>query len=336
MNEKVLKIWCNNPFLPVQKDARDLLIKAVGNHRLRLFEPAENGRQGEAAAALRESDIVFGSPDAESVASAENIRWIHLNSAGYTNFDRADIRRKLELRGAVLTNSSAVFEEPCAQHLAAMILSFARGLPFALDSQYTSKNWEMHKLRARARLLNSQTGLIYGFGTIGRRLAELLKPFGLKLTGVRRKITGTDDISVITPQQADEYLPVTDHVINILPENRETINFFDSERFFKLKPSAFFYNIGRGTTVDQLALREMLEQEKIAAAYLDVTDPEPLPPEDPLWTTRNCFITPHIAGGTNDEKERQVRHFLENLRRFTNNEPLLDLIIGNNAETRTQ
>lgn len=327
MNKKALKIWCNNWFLPAQKEARELLIEAAREHHLKMFPPAENGRHGESAAALRESDVAFGSPDAGAAASAENIRWIHLNSAGYTNFDRADILQKLELRQIVLTNSSTVFEEPCAQHLAAMILSLARGLPFALDLQRTNKSWEMHKLRARARLLNSQTGLIYGFGTIGRRLSELLRPFGIKLTGVRRKITGTENIPVITVPQGDEYLPLADHVINILPENQETINFFNRERLSGLKPGAFFYNIGRGITVDQKILGELLEQEKIAAAYLDVTDPEPLPPEDPLWTAPNCFITPHIAGGANDEKERQVRHFLENLRRFTNNEPLLDRIV---------
>ena len=94
-----------------------------------------------------------------------------------------------------------------------------------------------------------------------------------------------------------------------------------------VKPGGIFYNIGRGTTVDQEALRAALESGRLAAAYLDVTDPEPLPPDHPLWATRNCFITPHTAGGRDDEFEQLVRHFLANLLRFEAGIPLLDRIV---------
>jgi phosphoglycerate dehydrogenase-like enzyme len=94
-----------------------------------------------------------------------------------------------------------------------------------------------------------------------------------------------------------------------------------------MKPGAIFYNIGRGTTVDQAALAEALGSGRLSAAYLDVTDPEPLPPEHPLWTTPNCVITPHTAGGHSDEWDRLVDHFLANLRRHEAAEPLLDRVI---------
>jgi phosphoglycerate dehydrogenase-like enzyme len=97
--------------------------------------------------------------------------------------------------------------------------------------------------------------------------------------------------------------------------------------FKRMKPTALFYNIGRGPTVDQAALQTALETNAIAGAYLDVTDPEPLPPDHPLWKLPNCWITPHTAGGHDDEFLRLFRHFLVNLRRFETGEPMLDRIV---------
>jgi phosphoglycerate dehydrogenase-like enzyme len=127
---------------------------------------------------------------------------------------------------------------------------------------------------------------------------------------------------VMSTSVVDELLPRADHVVNILPANDESQNFLNAERLASLKQGAIVYNIGRGTTLDQNALMKELRGGRIAAAYLDVSEPEPLPPEHPLWTTPNCFITPHIGGGSHDEKERQVRHFLDNLRRFERGEAL--------------
>jgi phosphoglycerate dehydrogenase-like enzyme len=116
------------------------------------------------------------------------------------------------------------------------------------------------------------------------------------------------------------------HVIDVLPASASTDRWFDAARFAACRPGAVFYNVGRGTTVDQEALRAALLAGQLGAAYLDVTTPEPLPPDHPLWTTPNCFISPHLAGGHHDEAERLVQHFLENLRRFTTQQALLDRV----------
>ena len=94
----------------------------------------------------------------------------------------------------------------------------------------------------------------------------------------------------------------------------------------RIKRRAKFYNVGRGDTVDQAALRQALESGNLAGAYLDVTSPEPLPPDDPLWHAPNCWITPHIAGGAQGEHQRIVRHFLANFSRFMRGQPLLNRI----------
>ena len=111
-------------------------------------------------------------------------------------------------------------------------------------------------------------------------------------------------------------LPRADHVINILPGGEATKHFMNATRFNAMKPGAIFYNIGRGSSVDQAALLAALDSGRLRNAYLDVTDPEPLPPEHPLWVHPNCLITPHTAGGSVDEYERLAQHFIDNLRAF--------------------
>ena len=207
-----------------------------------------------------------------------------------------------------------------------MIASVARGLTAALDIQRGDKSWPVSVMRSTLRLLNEQTVLILGYGAIARRLAELLLPLKMNLIGVRRKISGDEPIPIIKTDDVDEFLPTADHIVDILPANEQTRNFLSAERLGKLKPGAVVYNIGRGTTLDQTALMRELRSGRIAAAYLDVTEPEPLPADHPLWETPNCYITAHLAGGCDQEKERQVRHFLDNLRRFEQGEPLRNSI----------
>ena len=182
-------------------------------------------------------------------------------------------------------------------------------------------------LRANAALLQGQSMLIYGFGAIARRLVQMLAPFGMKLTGVRRKPVGDEGIPMVSIEQADAILPQTDHVMNILPASPQTDGFFSARRIRLFSPAAYFYNIGRGTTVDQDALVDALAAGRFAGAYLDVTTPEPLPPEHRLWNLPNCWITPHMAGGHRDEAHRLVQHFRENLARFDAGQPLVDVVI---------
>jgi phosphoglycerate dehydrogenase-like enzyme len=122
-------------------------------------------------------------------------------------------------------------------------------------------------------------------------------------------------------------LPLADHVINILPDNDSTRNYVNARRLGWFKPGARFYNVGRGTTVDQTALLDALQSGRLGAAYLDVTEPEPLPVAHPLWTAPNCYITPHTAGGRRDQDEALVKHFLSNLAAFERGTPMVDRIV---------
>src|SRR5215471_13749353 len=317
-----LTIWCNNEFNAEQSAERDLFVKGVDPHRPLIFEPGDT----DALKALQRAEIAFGAPDAHAVVEFANVRWVQLNSAGYTSFDNAGVREALTQRGTIVTNSSAVYAEPCAQHLLAMIAALARGLPTALDAQRGDRAWRQ-SLRPSLPLLNNQTLLILGFGAIARRLIELLTPLGMNLIAVRRQRKGDEPIRVVAEAELDDLLPTLDHLVNTLPANSETEKFVNETRLAKLKAGAIVYNVGRGTTLDQEALIKELRRGRLGAAYLDVTEPEPLPPDHPLWSTPNCFITPHLAGGHRAEKERQVRAFLDNLRRFEQGAPLRNRVI---------
>ena len=327
MTRSALTIWCNNDFTPAQAAEREQLIEGAGPHRVLFFEPTDDGRSGAARESLQDADIAFGSPDARAASECAGLRWVQLNTAGYTSYDHAEIKEKLKAHGTRLTNSSGVYDEPCAQHLLAMMLALARGLPSALEAQRGDRAWHMWDMRPGLRLLNGQTVLLLGYGAIARRLAELLGPLGMEVVAVRREVRGDETVRVLKSDAVDELLPAADHVVNILPANEATGNFLNAARLASLKRGAIVYNIGRGTTLDQNALIKELRAGRIAAAYLDVTDPEPLPPEHPLWEAPNCFITPHVGGGHATEKERQVSHFLDNLRRFERDEDLRDRLL---------
>jgi len=122
-------------------------------------------------------------------------------------------------------------------------------------------------------------------------------------------------------------LAAADHVLNLLPDNAESRHFINADRLAAMKPGANFYNIGRGATVDQTALLQALRSGRLGAAWLDVTDPEPLPADHPLRAAPNCFITPHTAGGQVKESEALVRHFVENFHRFLQGTTLSDRIM---------
>lgn len=309
--------------------AAQLLREGTAGHELLVASSLTASNLASAAPdpQLPTADVVLGQPDPDAIKGAPRVRWTHLTSAGYERYDRPDFRAAMKERGSAVTNSSSVYMEPCAEHALTMILSLARQLPASFQNQSGERGWPAAAIRAESRLLAGQTVLLLGFGAIARRLAELLQPFHAKVIAIRRTVAGNESIPTYPASRVEEFLPVADHVINILPGGAGTQIFMTAARFSLMKPTGIFYNIGRGGTIDQDALLAALNQRAIAAAYLDVTSPEPLPPDHPLWTTPNCFITPHTAGGHHDEHLRLVQHFLDNLERFANGRELLDRVI---------
>jgi len=322
----MLTIWSNTEF---SGDPLAALTSGIKPHNL-IF-PGERSASSLAVAgpdsALDGADVAFGQPDPASVMNSPRLRWVHLTSAGYTRYDTDEFRNAVSARGMVVTNSSSVYAEPCAEHALAFMLAHARSLGAARDMQRIDHSWDTMPLRAGSRLLLRQSVVMLGFGAIGRRLAELLSPFFVKITAMRRNPTGMEGIPVVSEAGLFHALAGADHVVNLLPDNAGTRRFITAEMFAAMKPQTVFYNIGRGTTVDQDALLANLRSGHLAGAYLDVTDPEPLPPSHGLWTEPRCFITPHTAGGFDTELDSLARHFLDNFRRYLSGSALNDRVM---------
>ncbi len=321
-----LTIWCNAKF----NDAvTRQLTEGTRAHRLIFSRQASANvlTAGAADPELAKADIALGQPNAADCLAAKKLRWVEVTTAGYTRYDTPEFREAFRARGAAFTNASGVFADPCAQHVLAMMLALGRSLLPSFRDQLTDHSWHYTERRYDSRLLTGQTVVLLGFGAIGRRLAELLAPFGMKLYAVRRSVRSEAGVHVIPEEKISAILPLADHVVNILPDNAGTLNYVNARRLACFKPGAKFYNVGRGTTVDQAALLEALNSGRLGAAYLDVFDPEPLPPEHPLWTAPRCYITPHTAGGRADQDEAIVRHFLGNLTAFEQGGAMTDRVV---------
>jgi phosphoglycerate dehydrogenase-like enzyme len=303
-------------FSPTPSDAR-LLDELCKGHELVLARDARG---------LSGVEVIFGQPDPVELLSAESVRLVHLSSAGYTSYDRDDLRQRFRARGSALTNSSGVYAEPCAEHALMFMLAHARAFPLALLNENGPRGWPQGSVREKSCLLKDETVLIAGFGAIGQRLAALLSPFTKNLRAVRRRVRGDESIETHPIEELIEILPRAKHVVNTLPDNPTTRHLFDEGAFSRMNEAAVFYNVGRGSTVDQDALLEALHSGTLAAAYLDVCTPEPLPPDHPLWSAPNCHVTPHSAGGHVGEPERLIRHFADNLQRLERGTPLLDRV----------
>ncbi|AJY75597.1 D-2-hydroxyacid dehydrogenase [Paenibacillus beijingensis] len=259
-----------------------------------------------------EAEVVCGwSPavEAEGLKPESKLRWLQSYSAGV---DKMPLE-KLAQKGVLLTTASGIHGVPMSELTIGFMLSFARGLHTAVRNQ-SKHNWEPQSQYGE---LKDKTAGIIGAGEIGTELGRLLKAFGMKTLGVRRSDKPAEYMDeTFTIDRLNDVLPQCDYVVNILPYTRETEKLFNEERFALMKRSAYFINIGRGPSADTETLVTALREGVIAGAGLDVTDPEPLPKEHPLWEMDNVIITPHIGGNSDRYAERAGEILLENLKAY--------------------
>jgi phosphoglycerate dehydrogenase-like enzyme len=273
---------------------------------------------------LREADaVVAWRLDAEQAAAAPRLRWWQTGGAGV---ERMPLR-ELAARGLTVTNNSGVAAPNIAEHLLAMILAFARGIPALVRAQ-TERRWQDEAARDAIFELGGQTLLLVGLGEIGLAAAARAKPLGLRVVGVRRTEgeppPGVDEI--VPMARLDEALGRAHHVAIGLPLTERTRGLFDAGRFAAVKPGAYLYNVGRGGTVETAALVAALESGRLAGAGLDVTDPEPLPADSPLWGMPNVLITAHTSGATPRYWDRAVAVLEENIRRYLAGDELMNVV----------
>ncbi len=287
----------------------------------------------EAAAQVTDADAVLGWLTPDILDNAERLRWVQLPAAGVERY--LAIPRLVE-HDLVLTNAQRIFAPGGAEHVLGMVLVLSRRLHVALDLQ-RQRRWDIRPLTgptpysgdgSELMELRGRTMLVVGLGGIGTEVARVANGIGMRVIATRNsRREGPPFVEYVgLAAELDTLVPHADVIVNSLPLTPATENLIDDSFFDRTKPTAFFINIGRGRTVNTEALTTALRAGRIAGAGLDVTEPEPLPPDHALWGMPNVIITPHIGGDSDAHMERMWPLFRENLRRFVEGEPLLSVV----------
>lgn len=256
----------------------------------------------------------------ELLRLAPAVRWIHVAMAGVEHL----VTERLSTSDVVLTNSQGVLDAGIAEFTLGAALLWSKGLLRSVaDTRLRQANY-------RNPLSNRElSAVIIGAGGIGTACAAALRANGVgSVIGVRRnpEAVGDDFHGAMTFSEAAGRMDDFTVVIAALPATTHTAGMLDADFLSGLGAQCVFINVGRGVTVDNVALAEEMQRRPDSAAVLDVTDPEPLPQDHPLWECDNVVISPHMSGETNDRHENFARLFVENLCRFVNGSTLRNVV----------
>ncbi|GHU79872.1 dehydrogenase [Clostridia bacterium] len=299
----------------------DYTIEESDVDRLRLKHPDHAfilGGRGNVPAELKKEIVgYYGFFPPASFEEFPKLRWIHVPSAGIEAYLKSE---EIASGRIILTNSRGVYGEPISSHILALFLSMQRQLHLLRDCQHERRWAPQMPLK---EFLGS-TVLILGMGDIGSTLAKKCHALGARVIGVNRSLWEKPDYvdEFYTVDKLDQVLPHADFIGLCLPGTPETVNILSRERLDRIKPGAYLVNIGRGGAIDQDALYDVLASGRLAGAGLDVTTPEPLPKDHPLWALPNCVITSHSSGRSPGNKMRSFGIFEENVDRFIGGERL--------------
>jgi phosphoglycerate dehydrogenase-like enzyme len=308
--------------LPPQTDrTRDLarlIANAVGEADVVAAET-----EGDAKREISTADAAYGTLPPQILRHATRLRWLQAPQAappaGYYHAD-------LIAHPVTVTNLRGIFADRIPAHILAYVLAFARGLHVYVRRQQ-QRHWDPDN-PAPVVHLPGAIALIIGVGSIGAETARLCAAFGMRVIGVDPRRTGLiEGISELhEPDHLDRLLPLADFVILTVPHTPRTEGLFDFERFRRMKPAAFFINVGRGMTTRLEDLDRALREGVIAGAGLDVYEVEPLPEDHPLWASPNTLLTPHAAsdGPSLDAARNDI--IIENARHFAAGEPLINIV----------
>lgn len=259
------------------------------------------------------------------VDKAPKLVWIQSPSAGVERFVKA--AAIVDNDRIVLTNMRAVHGPAIADHAFAMLLTLTRNMGVNARNQ-AAGNWSQEDQQPRPIALEGRTMLVVGLGGIGTEVAQRAHGFGMRVIATRRSDSQSPEYveHVGKPAELLAMLPEADVVAICVPLTPETEKMFNAPAFAAMKQGSYLINVARGKIVDTDALMEALKSGRLAGACLDVTDPEPLPPDHPLWTMPGVVITPHVSSDSEVTDERWWALLKENIRRFGAGDPLLNVV----------
>jgi phosphoglycerate dehydrogenase-like enzyme len=278
---------------------------------------------GNADAIIGVDNIVC---DARVLAAIKpRLRWVAITSAGVEGcLDKPALERP----GLTVTNMRAVAGPVMAEHTLALMLALSRSLQVSIGRQATGEGWNRNFAGAQPQALDGKTLLVVGLGGIGTEVARRAHSLGMKVIATRNSSkTGPEYVSYVgLPDELPTLIGQADVVVSSLPLIPATTNLFDAKMFARMKKNAFFINVGRGGSVVTDDLVAALNSGTIAGAGLDVTEPEPLPKDHPLWKAKNIIISPHMSALSDLGQSARIAILREQVRRFAAGDKLLSVV----------
>lgn len=267
-----------------------------------------------------DADVVFGRLPRDPFLAAEKLRWVQSIGVGFETM----LYEEMIESDVTITNTAGAFDSAMAEHALALILSWTRGI---VASERNRKD-RVYTREVPVSQIDGKRACVLGLGTIGRNTAIRLHHLGMHVTAVDVQVSqspeGVDE--VVSPDRMHDVLRTSDYVVVALPLTEGTKGLVDRACFEAMPDHGYLVNVARGPIVNEADLVAALESGAIAGAGLDVYEEEPLPDDSPLWDLPNAVITPHL-GGRSAEGYRNMRQiFCENLRRFTSDRPLLNVV----------
>ena len=286
---------------------------------------------------IAETDIFYAGPVLPAPLQASRLKWVQLHSAGLDHIHGHPLYEQTEVR---FTTTSGIHAVNMGQYVLTMMLAFAHRLQNMIEDQrlldWSSNRWN----RFVPTELRGQTVGIVGYGSIGREVARLCQAFGMRVVAMKRDLrnlshtaylvqgTGDPDGDIpdryYPPEALNSLVSESDFVIVTAPLTTTTRQVFGEATFEAMKENGVLINVARGDVIDEVALVEALISKKIRGAALDVFSEEPLPGSSPLWEMDNVILSPHVAGFTPHYNSRAVDLFCDNLRRFLDEEGLIN------------
>ena len=291
--------------------------------------------------AMGDCEVLLGHINPKGLGEiAPRLRWIHLFSAGVDHVLRSDVVVK---RGILLTNSSGTTAPWIGEYVIGAMLQHCRGFKLSMSGQ-SAHRWFHQEVRAVCHSLRGKTLGIIGYGSIGRAAARLAQAFGMEVLALKRDPSmhhdpgwslpgmGDPEGSIparwFSPSERAELVRLSDYILLAPPLTRETRHFLGAKEFAAAKPDTYLINVARGEVIDQKALVEALQSGKLAGSCLDVTTPEPLTSDSPLWDMENVMLTFHTSAARPIASfyDLACELFAENLNRFVSGRELFNVI----------
>lgn len=302
------------------------------------------GTDDELRSAVRQANVLYSWQVPDNVpAETPHLQWIELPSAGTDHLHGSPAWKS----DIPIVSSAGIHAVPMTEHFFAMLLALARQIPWLVrqqDRQVWSHDLDRHHPLIEVR---GQTLAIVGWGKIGESIAHIAAAFGMRVIGTRYSVSVPREVPVDVQPYSDpprvepddlppdivypaaqlhDVLAQSDMVLSLLPATEETRHTFGAAEFASMKKGALFFNLGRGTVVDEAALNTALSSGRLAGAGLDVFEDEPLPRTSPLWRRSNVIVSPHVGGVSPRTAERAAELFAVNLSRYLEGQPLLNVV----------